>query len=165
MSPAQAAAATVAAPPPQIGPDMGATAVISAAIQAASRNSWSPPSHMFGHTGQRKSIKVNLLTLPSRSRGRGRPQCPPAAGKARGGDQGEQEVHGRFPVLDGSLAIRIQTAPQTAPQLVKYQAIITQLFSSSYPAGICMKCNSAFRLAVARDNANLIPWNLPQIQL
>lgn len=56
------------------------------------------------------------------------------------------------------LAIRVLTAPQTAPQLVKYQAIITQLFSS-YPAGVCVKYDNAFRQAVARDKANLIPWD------
>eukprot|EP00731_Ephydatia_muelleri_P007628 Em0003g1876a len=40
------------------------------------------------------------------------------------------------------LAIRVQTAPQTALQLVKYQAIITQLFLS-YPASVCIKYDSA----------------------
>ena len=35
------------------------------------------------------------------------------------------------------LAIRVQTAPQTAPQLVKYHTIITQLFSS-YSADVCI---------------------------
>ena len=56
------------------------------------------------------------------------------------------------------LAIWVQTAPQTAPQLVKYQVITTQLFTS-YPAGVCVKYDNTFRQAVARDKANLIPWD------
>ena len=56
------------------------------------------------------------------------------------------------------LAVRIQTAPDSALALVKYQAIMTMLFSS-YPAGVCLKYDSTFRQAVARDRSYLTPWD------
>eukprot|EP00731_Ephydatia_muelleri_P009454 Em0005g40a len=42
--------------------------------------------------------------------------------------------------------------------MIKYQAIMCQLFSS-YPVGVCIKYDSLFRQAVARDKARLIPWD------
>ena len=56
------------------------------------------------------------------------------------------------------LAIRVQAFPHTALQMIKYQAIMCQLFSS-YPVGVCIKYDSLFRQAVARDKARLIPWD------
>ena len=56
------------------------------------------------------------------------------------------------------LAVRIQIAPDSALALVKYQAIMTMLFSS-YPAGVCLKYDSTFRQAVARDHSYLTPWD------
>ena len=48
------------------------------------------------------------------------------------------------------LAIRVQAFPHIAIQMIKYQAIMCQLFSS-YPVGVCIKYDSLFRQAVARD--------------
>ena len=56
------------------------------------------------------------------------------------------------------LAVRIQTAPDSALALVKYQAIMTMLFSS-YPPGVCLKYDSTFQQAVARDRSYLTPWD------
>ena len=56
------------------------------------------------------------------------------------------------------LAVQIQIAPDSALVLVKYQAIMTMLFSS-YPAGVCLKYDSTFRQAVARDRSYLTPWD------
>ena len=48
------------------------------------------------------------------------------------------------------LAIRIQTAPKTALQLVKHQTIMCQLFSS-YPAASALKYDRLFQEAAARS--------------
>ena len=55
------------------------------------------------------------------------------------------------------LAVRLQVSPSSALQLAKYQAIMCQLFSS-YPVGVCIKYDSLFRQAVARDKSHLTPW-------
>ena len=56
------------------------------------------------------------------------------------------------------LAVRLQVSPSSALQLAKYQAIMCQLFSS-YPVGVCIKYDSLFRQAVARDKSHLTPWD------
>ncbi|KAL5488979.1 hypothetical protein EMCRGX_G018014 [Ephydatia muelleri] len=55
------------------------------------------------------------------------------------------------------LAVRLQVSPSSALQLAKYQAIMCQLFSS-YPVGVCIKYDSLFRQAVARDKSHFTPW-------
>ena len=56
------------------------------------------------------------------------------------------------------LAVRRQVSPSSALQLAKYQVIMCQLFSS-YPVGVCIKYDSLFRQAVARDKSHLTPWD------
>ena len=56
------------------------------------------------------------------------------------------------------LAIRIQTAPKTALQLVKYQTIVCQLFSA-YPAASALKYDRLFREAAARNKSGL-QWDV-----
>ena len=56
------------------------------------------------------------------------------------------------------LAIRVQTAPKTALQLVKYQTIVCQLFSA-YPAASALKYDWLFREAVARSKSTL-QWDV-----
>ena len=56
------------------------------------------------------------------------------------------------------LAVRLQVSPSSALQLAKYQAIMCQLVSS-YPVGVCIKYDSLFRQAVARDKSHLTPWD------
>ena len=52
--------------------------------------------------------------------------------------------------------MHLQVSPSSALQLAKYQAITCQLFSS-YPVGVCIKYDSLFRQAVARDKSHLTP--------
>ena len=54
------------------------------------------------------------------------------------------------------LAIRIQTAPKTTLQLVKYQTIVCQLFSA-YPAASALKYDRLFREAAARSKSTTLP--------
>lgn len=56
------------------------------------------------------------------------------------------------------LAVHLQVSPSSALQLAKHQAIMCQLFSS-YPVGVCIKYDSLFRQAVARDKSHLTPWD------
>ena len=56
------------------------------------------------------------------------------------------------------LAIRIQTAPKTTLQLVKYQTIVCQLFSA-YPAASALKYDRLFREAAARSKSTTFQWD------
>ena len=56
------------------------------------------------------------------------------------------------------LAIRVQMAPKTALQLVKYQTIVCQLFSA-YPAASALKYDRLFREAAARSKSTL-QWDV-----
>ena len=56
------------------------------------------------------------------------------------------------------LAVRVQSHPREALQLVKYQAIICHLFTA-YSAAACLKYDSLFRQAAARDKSKLIAWD------
>ena len=56
------------------------------------------------------------------------------------------------------LAVRLHVSPSSALQLAKYQAIMCQLFSS-YPVGVCIKYDSLFWQAAARDSSHLTPWD------
>ena len=57
------------------------------------------------------------------------------------------------------LAIRIQTAPKTTLQLVKYQTIVCQLFSA-YPAASALKYDRLFREAAARSKSTTFQWDV-----
>ena len=56
------------------------------------------------------------------------------------------------------MAIRVHAFPESGLQLVKYQTIMCQLFSS-YQAAVCIKYDSLSRQAVARDKSRLVPWD------
>ncbi|KAL5457463.1 hypothetical protein EMCRGX_G034726 [Ephydatia muelleri] len=56
-------------------------------------------------------------------------------------------------------ATRIQVAPQTALELVKYQNIICQLFTA-YSAAAALKYDKLFRQAVARDKLHTLRWDI-----
>ena len=56
-------------------------------------------------------------------------------------------------------ATRIQTAPQTALELVKYQNIICQLFAA-YSTAAALKYDRLFRQAVARDKRHTLRWDI-----
>ena len=56
------------------------------------------------------------------------------------------------------MAIRVHAFPESGLQLVKYQTIMCQLFSS-YQAAVCIKYDSLFRQAIARDKSRLVPWD------
>ena len=57
------------------------------------------------------------------------------------------------------LAIRIQTAPKTALQLVKYQSIVCQLFSA-YPAASALTYDRLIREAAARSKPTTFEWDV-----
>ena len=56
-------------------------------------------------------------------------------------------------------ATRIQVAPQTALELVKYQNIIFQLFTA-YSAAAALKYDKLFQQAVARDKLHTLRWDI-----
>ena len=57
------------------------------------------------------------------------------------------------------LAIRIQTAPKTVLQLVKYQSIMCQLFSA-YPAASALTYDRLLWKAVARSKPTTFEWDV-----
>ncbi|KAL5516882.1 hypothetical protein EMCRGX_G002320 [Ephydatia muelleri] len=124
-----------------------------AAKSSSSRSSSSSPL-----IGPCRRVAPPQSSPPPFEQPRGIPGLPLPYMLGHPGQVSGQENSERMEAWNVFLATRVQTAPQTAPQLVKYQAIITQLFSS-YPAGVCIKYDSAFHQAVARDKANLIPWD------
>ena len=60
--------------------------------------------------------------------------------------------------------VRLQVSPSSALQLVKYQTIMCQLFSS-YLVGVCIKYDSLFRQATARDKFHLTPWDQVKVDI
>ncbi len=54
------------------------------------------------------------------------------------------------------LLVRIHSAPHSALELAKYQALICRLFSG-YPAAPCLRYDELFRQAAARNP--LLPWD------
>ena len=57
------------------------------------------------------------------------------------------------------IAIRIQIAPNTALELVKYQSIICQLFLV-YSVAASLKYDKLFRQAAARENQQALRWDV-----
>ena len=53
------------------------------------------------------------------------------------------------------MAIRVHAFPHTP---IQYQTVMCQLFSL-YPVGVCIRYDSLYRQAVARDKSRLVPWD------
>ena len=118
-----------------------------------------PSKHLVRRIKKGKFTNFDCLLGPGNEEGWGALQLQ---GRREGEKKASKRCVGDFAswmeAWNVYLAIRVQSAPRLAQQLIKYQAIITQLFSS-YPANVCIKYDTCFRQAVARDKARSIPWD------
>ena len=81
-------------------------------------------------------------------------------GKCKGKDRRQVcDLGSWFEAWNISIAIRIQIAPNTALELVKYQSIICQLISV-YSVAASLKYDKLFRQTAARDNQKALHWDV-----
>ena len=118
-----------------------------------------PPKHLVRRIKQGKFIKFDKL-LPAHD-------DPMFGGRERQGTSSKKQRPARRQVHDLAswleawnifLAVRVQSHPREALQLVKYQAIMCHLFVA-YPVAACLKYDSLFRQAAARDKSKLTAWD------